>query len=96
MLWLFAVGEHIRENYKAEWYLMKSQSLAGEYLNPLLLDKNDNVWQVGVFCYTLYFNKRRMARIGYDFFYKVYIEQRISKLKLIDFQFKKSELIKLK
>ena len=94
-LWLFAVGEHICETYGAEWYLRERQSLQGKYLDPLLLDKNGRIWELGVFCYALYYNKRRMAGIGFEFFYKVYVEQRISKLKFKDYQIDKNQLFKL-
>ena len=64
--------------------LEKRDNFLGEYFVPLIVDSKNDIWAVGDFCYTLYFNKQRMKGLGFDFFYKVYIERKVSKLNLKD------------
>jgi hypothetical protein len=96
LLWLYSVGEHIKIINSAKWALEKRSDILGEYLTPFIIDSKKEVWLVGNFCYSLYFNKNKMRNIGYQYFYKVHIERKISKLNLSDLNIDKNNLFILK
>lgn len=95
LLWLYTVGEHLKEKFNGRWMLEKRSNILGEYFVPFILNSKNDVWLVGDFCYALYFNKNRMKHIGFDFFYKVYIERRVTKLSIKDLNIDKSKLIEI-
>jgi hypothetical protein len=95
LLWLYTVGEHLKEIFKGKWMLEKRNNILGEYFVPLIIDSQNDVWLVGDFCYSLYFNNNRMKNIGFNFFYKVYVERKVSKLNLLDLNIDKCNLIKI-
>jgi len=63
LLWMFAVGEHLKEIFNGKWMLEKRSNILGEYFVPLIIDSKNDIWMVGDFCYSLYFNKDKKCKI---------------------------------
>ncbi|PWH83982.1 hypothetical protein DIS18_05390 [Algibacter marinivivus] len=85
--WFFCWGEHIKLNFSSQWALIKYKSpLISEYYYPILIDKKDQIWQVGFDCEKAYYKYNRLANISFSTFYKMHAEKLLvqSKLKDID------------
>ncbi len=58
--WMYSIGCHIKEKYNGGWVLIHYQGVDFKRHSCTVVNNKDDIWQVGNFCYTIYFNKYRM------------------------------------
>tara|TARA_R110001592_G_scaffold212961_1_gene465614 strand:+ start:103 stop:585 length:483 start_codon:yes stop_codon:yes gene_type:complete len=84
LLWMYAIGSHIIGKFDGKWILIHH---TGEGLNrhvPAVVNIDNDIWQVGDFCYLYYYQKKRMHGISFMTFYKFDIERVYWKPKYTD------------
>ena len=82
--WMFVIGNHIKGKFRGKWLLIHYLSRDVDRFVPAVSNDNEDIWQVGNFCYNYYYSKRRMHRISFPTFYKLEIERLIWKPKILD------------
>lgn len=95
LLWLHFIGYYIKSNNKGFWALIKRDFGNWEYFAPAIIAPNKQIWIVGEFCYDIYYKKKRMYGIGFEFFYKLHIQQLAWKQKVSELNIYADDIIKL-
>lgn len=95
LIWLHYVGHYLKIKYDGKWGLIKRKKIAeaGTFLSPIIINKAEDVWLVGDFCYDLYFRWNRMKGMSYSSFYKGSIERIAFAPKFEDLNIDREDLI---
>lgn len=84
LYWMYVIGIHIKRKYNGRWILLHYQAKNFDRLVPAVINSEQEIWEVGYFCFDQYYNKNRMRGISFSFFYKLRIDRSICKPTLKD------------
>jgi len=84
LLWMYVVGSHIKAKNNGSWVLIYYKDMFGERYVPSVVSVDEDIWEVGNFCYIYYYLKRRMSGISFKAFYKLDIERAIREFKYLE------------
>lgn len=84
LMWMCAVGSHIKRRYNGKWVLVHYSNFLFDIYMPAIVNADNDIWEVGNFCYRYYYAYRRMSGMSFMFFYKLDIERVALKLKYSD------------
>lgn len=82
--WMYVIGSHIKMKFNGSWILVHYKGDNVDRYVPAVVNDDQEIWEVGNFCYRYYFAKNRMKGISFSTFYKLEINRAIWKPKLKD------------
>lgn len=77
LLWLFVIGEHVNTKYNTRWGLIRFNIdlLDRNCFYPILINSDEDIWLAGTDLSRYYYEKKRMYGIGFNAFYKTFVER---------------------
>ena len=87
-LWLYIIGNHVRDKFDGEWIIIHKFIKLGEFgphfeiFDPAIINENEDLWNIANSCYSSYYKYNRLNRISFHTFYMLDVERSILKTKL--------------